>query len=272
MSPNFDISLTSVSASAENYSSGSSQVAQPRRAGILPTVNADASLDGQELQPYRVTISEEALRKAGLLKDEVQSDKTGAPAEKNNADDKKSSSKSNTQEARELESLQRTDREVRAHEQAHIIAGGSLVRGAASFGYTTGPDGKLYAVNGEVSIDSSPVQDDPEATISKMMRVVAAALAPARPSGQDRSVASAAMKTQMEAQQELTQTQLEKMQGNTQSEQSTPANNTSDAKKSETEVKSSDNSDAFKASASNTTKTDNEKQFAFQTKSINIQA
>jgi hypothetical protein len=266
MSSSFDISLTNISTSAESYSSGTSLVAQPQRTGIPLATNTGAPLDGQELQPYQVTISEEALRKAGLLKDESQSSKTGAPADK-----KSSSTSNNTQEARELENLKRTDREVRAHEQAHIIAGGSLVRGAASFGYTTGPDGKLYAVNGEVSIDSSPVQDNPEATISKMMRVVASALAPAQPSGQDRAVASAAMKTQMEAQQELTQTQLEKMQGSaTQSEQSAPAN-TSETQKSEPEKKSSVDSGNLKSS-STTTKKDNEKQFTFQTKSVNIQA
>jgi hypothetical protein len=208
MSSSFDTSLTKISASTENaYSSRTNQGAQSQRNGTLPAIR-----DAQELQPYRVTISEEALRKAGLIKDESQTNKIGAPAKNNSASAEDSSSTVNDQEARELESLKQIDRKVRAHEQAHVMAGGSLVRGAASFGYATGSDGRLYAVSGEVSIDSSPVQDDPGATVSKMMRVISAALAPAQPSGQDRAVASAATKAQVEAQQQVTQQQLENIQ------------------------------------------------------------
>jgi hypothetical protein len=112
-----------------------------------------------------------------------------------------------------LESLRQRDREVRAHEQAHVAAGGNLVRGAASFGYKAGPDGKLYAVSGEVSIDTSPVDGDPRATLRKMDQVRKAALAPAQPSGQDRAVASAAAGAQVNAQHELTQQQMEEAGG-----------------------------------------------------------
>jgi hypothetical protein len=88
--------------------------------------------------------------------------------------------------------LRAIDREVRAHEQAHISAGGAYIRGAASFQYQRGPDNKSYAVGGEVGIDTAPERDDPRATITKMQAVRAAALAPADPSAQDRAVASAA--------------------------------------------------------------------------------
>ena len=81
---------------------------------------------------------------------------------------------------------------VRAHENAHKTVGGGLVRGGANFTYTAGPDGKVYATGGEVQIDISPIKDDPEATIQKMQQVRAAALAPADPSSQDRSVAALA--------------------------------------------------------------------------------
>ena len=147
----------------------------------------------------QVTISEEALRKSGQSPDTKQS-KTGG------TDSSKSGSKTSTpEETRKLEYLKNRDREVRAHEQAHVMAGGSLVRGGASFGYSKGPDGKLYAVSGEVSIDTSPVQDDPQATARKMIQVQKAALAPAQPSGQDRSVAAEASKTEMRAHQEAAQ-------------------------------------------------------------------
>jgi hypothetical protein len=95
------------------------------------------------------------------------------------------------EEKKAVEVLQKADKMVRAHEQAHKSVGGSLVRGG-NFTYTTGPDGKVYATGGEVQIDISPVKNDPEATIRKMEKVRAAALAPVDPSAQDRSVAALA--------------------------------------------------------------------------------
>jgi hypothetical protein len=96
-----------------------------------------------------------------------------------------------------IEELKRRDEAVRRHEQAHIAAGGSLVRGGANYNYQVGPDGKQYAIGGEVQIDVSP-EDTPEATIRKMQQVQRAALAPADPSPQDRAVA--AMASRIEAQ------------------------------------------------------------------------
>ncbi|WP_308910989.1 putative metalloprotease CJM1_0395 family protein [Pseudokordiimonas caeni] len=90
------------------------------------------------------------------------------------------------------------DREVRAHEAAHQAAGAGYA-GAATFDYVRGPDGRQYAVGGQVQIDTSTVPGDPRATIAKMEVVRSAALAPARPSGQDRSVAAAAAATIREA-------------------------------------------------------------------------
>lgn len=98
--------------------------------------------------------------------------------------------------------LANTDREVRRHEQAHAAAGGAHA-GAPSYQYQQGPDGKRYAVNGEVSIDTSPVQGDPKATIAKMRQVKAAANAPAQPSGQDRAVSAAASAIASQAEAEL---------------------------------------------------------------------
>ena len=106
-------------------------------------------------------------------------------------------------EKRKLEHLETRDREVRAHEQAHLGQGGSLVRGGAHFDYEMGPDGRRYAVGGEVHIDVSEVQGDPEETIEKMGRVRQAALAPASPSQQDRLVAAEAARTEQRARAEL---------------------------------------------------------------------
>jgi hypothetical protein len=88
--------------------------------------------------------------------------------------------------------LRNRDREVKAHEQAHVSAGGAYIRGGPSYQYQRGPDNKSYAVGGEVGIDTAPERDDPGATITKMQAVRSAALAPNDPSAQDRAVASAA--------------------------------------------------------------------------------
>lgn len=101
-----------------------------------------------------------------------------------------------------VKQLQKTDQEVRAHEQAHKTAGGQYA-GGASYTYSTGPDGKKYAVGGEVSIDIAPVEGDPQATIDKLAVVISAALAPAHPSSQDRKVAAQATAARNQASAEL---------------------------------------------------------------------
>lgn len=108
-----------------------------------------------------------------------------------------------SQEYRELQTLKERDREVRRHEQAHAAAGGAYVKGGASYTYERGPDGKLYAVGGEVQIDTSPIPGDPAATIRKLEAVQRAANAPAEPSGQDRAVAAATAQALAEARTEL---------------------------------------------------------------------
>jgi hypothetical protein len=116
----------------------------------------------------------------------------------------KSSENLNPDQEKEVETLKETDRKVRAHEQAHMAAGGAYVKGGVSYSYQKGPDGRMYAVGGEVSIDTSPVRNNPQATIAKMQAVKSAALAPADPSGQDRAVAAAANQAEIQARQETT--------------------------------------------------------------------
>ncbi len=115
------------------------------------------------------------------------------------------------EEQRVVAELQRSDREVRAHENAHIAAAGGYARGA-SFSFTTGPDGRQYAVGGEVSIDSSPVDGDPQATIQKAQQIRSAANAPANPSGQDRQVAAAASQMEAAARIELAQEKRQELE------------------------------------------------------------
>lgn len=117
--------------------------------------------------------------------------------------------------AQQVQRLKRRDREVRAHERAHMAAGAGVVQGGANFTFTRGPDGKMYAVGGEVKIDTS-AENDPDQTIRKMQQVKRAALAPAEPSGTDRSVAARAGQIEAQARQEkVTQENAERTEGQT---------------------------------------------------------
>jgi len=107
----------------------------------------------------------------------------------------------------EVAKLRMIDVKVRAHELAHSTTGGQYA-GAPHYQFVVGPDGKLYAVAGEVPIDVSP-EDTPEKTIRKMEQVIAAALAPADPSPQDVQVAAIAAKILEEAILELSREKAE---------------------------------------------------------------
>lgn len=125
--------------------------------------------------------------------------------------EKEENSNELTQEEQlQVDKLQARDTEVRAHESAHQAAGGGMT-GAASFTYQQGPDGKMYAIGGEVSI-TFKTGATPEETIANAQQVIAAAMAPADPSPQDHAVAANAHLMLMKAQQELTKEAQEKSQ------------------------------------------------------------
>lgn len=107
-------------------------------------------------------------------------------------------------ERRVVDQLAARDREVRAHEQAHLAAAGPYAQGV-SYDYQTGPDGRQYAVGGSVAVDTAPIPGDPQATIAKAQQLRRAALAPAQPSAADRAVAAKAARMEMEARRQLDQ-------------------------------------------------------------------
>ncbi len=115
-------------------------------------------------------------------------------------------------EQKQVAELKRRDAEVRQHEQAHKAAAGALAKGGAKFDYVTGPDGKRYAVGGEVQIDTSTVANDPAASLRKAKAIKRAALAPKDPSGQDRRVAAEAAQMEAKAQKELAEQKKEQFQ------------------------------------------------------------
>lgn len=128
-----------------------------------------------------------------------------------------------TPEQREqIEKLKQRDREVKAHEQAHMSAGGRYIRGGPSYTFQLGPDGQRYAIGGEVSIDTSP-EKTPQQTIAKARIVQAAALAVPDPSAADRAAAAKASKMEIEARQQLAAEQASPASPASPSEQAKPA-------------------------------------------------
>jgi len=129
-------------------------------------------------------------------------DKSGAKEGDKKERDISGKEKLSEEDQRKVDELEKIDREVRAHEQAHLSAAGGYAQGGASYDYVTGPDGKRYANGGHVKIDTSP-ERTPEATIRKADVVRKAALAPAEPSPADRQIAADAAKMKADAQKEL---------------------------------------------------------------------
>ncbi len=89
-----------------------------------------------------------------------------------------------------IEKYKKADREVRAHEQTHLAVPGNLVVSSANLEYVTGLGDVRYVAAGGVQINTSPVSNDPQATLQKAQQIERAALASAQPSPQDHRVAA----------------------------------------------------------------------------------
>jgi hypothetical protein len=113
-------------------------------------------------------------------------------------------------EQQQITELKQRDAEVRAHEQAHASLGGQYAS-TPQYEYERGPDGRRYAVSGEVSIDISKAST-PQETIRKAQQVKAAALAPAEPSAQDLRVATEATQITLEARSEISRDKAQEAQ------------------------------------------------------------
>lgn len=176
--------------------------------------NAPDSGERQTIQPNgndqegEAPVTEGATDTGG---GENQANQTGGQSSDEAPDTQSTSAGLKPEELEVVAELSARDQEVRTHEQQHQAVGGQFA-GAASFSYQTGPDGVQYAVGGEVSIDISAVPNNPQATIEKMRIVRSAALAPAEPSAQDRSVAAAATRIMLQAQSELANQNAEQRQ------------------------------------------------------------
>jgi len=133
----------------------------PEVSPVNPISGEDASSGNNVRIDTEENRNNPADRFENAQKSVVQSyDRQGRIAQSKNTDNEELTK----EEKREVEELKRRDREVRAHEQAHLAAGGGFVRGGARFEYQQGPDGKNYAIGGEVSI-AAPSGRTPEETI-----------------------------------------------------------------------------------------------------------
>jgi len=116
----------------------------------------------------------------------------------NDANTKKAEQAQLDQDQKVLTQLRSRDREVRAHEAAHIAAAGKYVASGPSYTFQQGPDGNTYAIGGEVQLDTSQ-EADASARLQKAETIHRAALAPAQPSAQDFSVAANATRNAAQA-------------------------------------------------------------------------
>ena len=151
------------------------------------------------LNDEEILIVEEDKERKDAISSQTQSEK----------EEKTSKEKLSPDEERLVRDLQSRDSEVRAHEAAHQAAGGGMT-GAASYTYQQGPDGKMYAIGGEVSITMKS-DSTPEETIANARQIAAAAMAAGNPSPQDYAVASSARVMEMKAQQQLAREQQEEL-------------------------------------------------------------
>lgn len=111
-----------------------------------------------------------------------------------------------------LRELEARDMAVRAHEMAHMAAGAGLT-GGATYTYQIGPDGRQYAIGGEVSINISE-GSTPEDTMNRAKRILSAATAPTDPSAADTAVAMQATQMLAAAQVQIAQEKQEAIEEN----------------------------------------------------------
>ena len=163
-------------------------------ASVSPSDTPSASSQSENT----VTLSADA----SSSKDRSGEATTDTPVSAANASESTSSATEQEAIDQVVQELSERDREVRTHEQTHAAIGGQHAS-APSYTYERGPDGQLYAVEGEVKIDTSAVSGDPEATLEKAEMIMRAALSVAEPSTQDRQVASDARIMAAEARAEM---------------------------------------------------------------------
>lgn len=180
-------------------------VASDRERGRTPAqnnANVDFASISEQAEIANTSISEQGENQGQDDTEKPQNSAQESKEQNGPTDEEEQTRAQELEQEQVISELKSRDQEVRTHEAAHSSVGGSIT-GSPNFSYEQGPDGKRYAVGGEVSVDLSLVRGDPRATIAKMQKVHAAALAPVHPSIQDTRVASTATQLMLQAQSEL---------------------------------------------------------------------
>lgn len=195
---------------ALSQSAGEKGVASERERARTPAQNVEEGIDFTAIQEQaerdsasineRQQGQEQSGEQQGQQK-QAQNDNGQTEDEKNTEDSNTNDRELSPDEQKQVQELSARDLEVRTHEQAHASVGGPYT-GAPSYSFEVGPDGRRYAVEGEVSVDLSEA-GSPKETITKMRRVYDAALAPVKPSTQDLRVAAEASRIIAQAQAEV---------------------------------------------------------------------
>ncbi len=170
-------------------------------------IRTDQLILSDEAKAMRLQDSEEnAVRKGGsdLSSEDHEHDHDHA----HDDDDDHHLSKEELKAVREL---QVRDRQVRAHEQAHVSASGRIATSAPNYEFETGPDGRKYAVGGSVSYNVPPAST-PEEELLLAQQLRRMALAPMDPSPKDRATAAKAAVKEAKANREIREEKAEEFE------------------------------------------------------------
>lgn len=200
-------SKTTTSEFGPDYRLSISEDARKLAAAALAQSNA-------ERQQQKEAASLQNPRDASMAGKESESSQAATPEETD-----KGPTELTKAEQKQVEDMKKRDKEVRAHEQAHLSAAGGYARGGINLQFATGPDNKRYAVSGHVNLDTGK-EKTPEATLRKAAIIRKAALAPANPSSTDRQVAAQATQMALEARREIQQQSQQEIKDSAQSEHS----------------------------------------------------
>ena len=234
-------SLGISSYSAYISTSSASSVYKSTQASMLENKQAVSDEQNQSA----ASASSDEINDTALISDEAQAlynmDKSNSqptPPEKTESQPPQTSQSSTPQtkagltpeQQQVLTELKVIDTKVRTHEQAHIAASGGLSASSPSYSYQVGPDGKKYAVGGEVNITFIPT-GDPEKDIVGAEAMKAAALAPVDPSSQDQSVARNADQIIAELKQQIVEQKDEARKASEQADEAEKSDKTEEADK-----------------------------------------
>jgi hypothetical protein len=186
-----------------------SSVANPASQEVLASNQGALNRDRVTLSAEAAALSRLASPSTGLAADEGEF--IGLESTERSITSATAPATSQEEEQQELaisRELAKRDREVKAHEQTHASIGGAYAS-APSYTYERGPDGRMYAVEGEVKIDTSPIPNDPEATLEKAEIIQRAALSVSEPSSADRAAAAEARAMAIEARAAILQQERE---------------------------------------------------------------